>query len=410
VASAGAGAIALAAALSASQDATGMFRGGPAHTGVYHTTGVERLGGIQWRFQAGGMVQSSPALGDGLLYVGSGDGHLYALDPVTGEERWRFFGGRAITSSPAVAEGLVFFGSRDIAFYAVDARSGARRWKLAIGGDAPLTWGYESGDLYTSSPAFTEGTVVFGSGDGQVYAVDAGSGKVRWRFASGGRVRSSPAVAGGRVYLGSMDGTIYAPELAGGNPVSRHNTEGHDLNSAQFGFDRRTIQSSPGGGRPGLRRLARRVPVRARRRDRLAAVAGRPPDVVGQYHTGGGRRVVWPGVPPMLWPRDPRTSEFADYSGIDHAAPLRLLEVDHARGNFDGFGAVCTPEGARWGLTGWWEANWSVDPKGVTEALAALRHRLRPDLWRGLERRQPQRELRDGSGGGGIHAGRAVRR
>lgn len=72
----------------------------------------------------------------------------------------------------------------------------------------------------------------------------------------------------------------------------------------------------------------------------------------------------------MLWPRDPRTGEFADYSGIDRAAPLRLLGVDHARGNFDGFGAMVTPEGTRWGLTGWWEANWSVDPKGVTEALA----------------------------------------
>ncbi|MGH7535596.1 MAG: hypothetical protein ACREMG_08420 [Gemmatimonadales bacterium] len=83
-----------------------------------------------------------------------------------------------------------------------------------------------------------------------------------------------------------------------------------------------------------------------------------------------GGKVVWPGIPPMLWPRDPRTGEFADYSGIDRAAPPRLLGVDHARGNFDGFGAMVTPEGTRWGLTGWWEANWSVDPKGVTEALA----------------------------------------
>jgi outer membrane protein assembly factor BamB len=130
------------------------------------------------------MVHSSATLDAGALYIGSGDGRLYALDARTGEERWRFPTGHAISSTPAVAEGLVFVGTRDNAFWALDARSGKQRWRLKTGADLPLPWGFETGDLYTSSPAYAGGVVYFRSGDGQVYAVDAGSGKVRWRFAT----------------------------------------------------------------------------------------------------------------------------------------------------------------------------------------------------------------------------------
>ncbi len=555
-----AGAVALAAgvALSASQADLAMFRGDAAHSGVYRATGVERLGGLQWRVQTGGMVQSSPTLHEGVLYVGSGDGNLYALDPVTGEERWKFTAGRAITSTPAVAEGLVFVGSRDNTFYALDAGDGTARWKLATGADLPLAWGFETGDLYTSSPVFSDGLVVFGSGDGRVYAVDARSGKVRWRFQTEGRVRSSPAIAAGRIYVGSMDGRLYSLELQTGRRIWQFDTEGHALRSGDFGFDRRTIQSSPavadgrvfvgsrdgflyavdaesgrqlwrvdhrmswvntspavaeglvfagssderflqavdartgrerwhfpterpvwsspavagslvyfgdGSGtvyaldratgverwrhKSGRRILSSPVPadgmlyvgnddggvyalraaeaalhravfwdsslVRTSRilvhqelrdylRDRgyevldagslrtflMKRVEDRAPSVVvfaidhlpatvapvaadsvlfRRYLASGGK-VVWPGIPPLIWPRDPKTGESGEYKDIDREGTTRLLGVDHARGNFDGYGASVTSEGRRWGMAGWWESNWSVDPKGVTQTLA----------------------------------------
>jgi len=126
-----------------------MFRGDAAHSGTYHSAALEHFGGLQWRVQTGGMVHSSATLDDGALYIGSGDGRLYALDARTGEERWQFPTGRAISSTPAVAEGLVFVGSRDNAFWAVDARSGKQRWRLETGADKPLPWGFETGDLYT---------------------------------------------------------------------------------------------------------------------------------------------------------------------------------------------------------------------------------------------------------------------
>ena len=118
------------AALSASQETASMFRGDPAHSGVYPSAPLRNFGGLQWRVQTGGMVQSSAALHEGTLYIGSGDGRLYALDSRTGAQRWQFRTGRAISSTPAVADGLVFVGSRDNTVWAVDARTGEERWRL----------------------------------------------------------------------------------------------------------------------------------------------------------------------------------------------------------------------------------------------------------------------------------------
>ena len=166
--------------------------------------------------------------------------------PRRAAERWRFAATRAITSSPAdrPRHGVRRRSGQPVLCGGC-AAAGKLRWKVATGADAPLAWGFESGDLYTSSPAWSDGLVVFGSGDGQVYAVDDGSGAVRWRFGTGGRVRSSPAIANGRVYVGSMDGTLYALRLEDGRELWRFDTEGHGLRSGDFGFDRRTIQSSP---------------------------------------------------------------------------------------------------------------------------------------------------------------------
>ena len=61
------------------QDAP-MFRGNLQHTGVYKAAGVNELNGIKWKFHTSGNVISSPAVVNGVAYVGSTDGNLYALD------------------------------------------------------------------------------------------------------------------------------------------------------------------------------------------------------------------------------------------------------------------------------------------------------------------------------------------
>jgi outer membrane protein assembly factor BamB len=221
------------------------FRGDAAHTGVYSAPTPEAYAGLAWRFQTGGTIVSSPAVAGLAVYVGSNDGHLYALDRASGRMLWAFDAKSGVSSSPLVSGDLVAFTSADGHFFALDATSGRLRWRLPTGPEIPFPWGHESGDIWTSSPAYADGLLLVGAGDGRLYAVDARSGKVRWRLQTAGRIRSSPAVAGGVVYVGSADGTFYAADLQSGRERWRFDTEGHALESGKFGFDRRTIQSSP---------------------------------------------------------------------------------------------------------------------------------------------------------------------
>ena len=57
-----------------------MFRGNLARTGVYKTKGVEELTNLKWKFKTGESVHSSPAISDGIVYFGSDDKNLYALE------------------------------------------------------------------------------------------------------------------------------------------------------------------------------------------------------------------------------------------------------------------------------------------------------------------------------------------
>src|SRR3972149_7524399 len=67
-----------------------MFRGNAARTGVNPGPGVGSPPQLLWHFQTGDDIYSSPTVVDGLVYVGSMDGHVYALDAATGQEHWRF--------------------------------------------------------------------------------------------------------------------------------------------------------------------------------------------------------------------------------------------------------------------------------------------------------------------------------
>lgn len=222
-----------------------MFRGGPSHTGEYRTSGLPAFGGLQWRIQTSGPVRSSPVMAGSTIYIGSGDGNVYAINAATGVVQWRHETGAAVASTPAVANGLVFVNGNDGRFRALRADDGRVAWSVTTGAAIALKWGYESGEIYTSSPAIEAGVVVFGSQDGHVYALDAATGRQRWRFRAAGRVYASPAIAGQAVYAADQAGFVYAIALTSGRQLWRFATEGTRLNSADWGYDRTTVQSSP---------------------------------------------------------------------------------------------------------------------------------------------------------------------
>ena len=73
---------------------------------------------VKWRYKTGASVTSSPSVSGGLVFVGSRDDYIYALDQYTGELKWRYKTRRGVWSSPSVSCGLVFVGSNDNYIYA----------------------------------------------------------------------------------------------------------------------------------------------------------------------------------------------------------------------------------------------------------------------------------------------------
>ena len=107
-----------------------------------------------------------------------------------GKRHWVFPAEGGIDSSPAIYNGLIYVGCDDFYLYAVDERSGNMVWRTKLGG------------AIKSSPALDSGLVLVGCEDGKFYALDAASGKQVWMFECGDRISGGPTVAGGQVFFG----------------------------------------------------------------------------------------------------------------------------------------------------------------------------------------------------------------
>jgi outer membrane protein assembly factor BamB len=154
-----------------------MFRGNPQRTGIYNSAGVPQFHQALGKFHTNGYVLSTPAVFTGVLYVGSTDGNLYAVEIKPGTQKWKFPAGVRITSSPAVAGGLVYFESYSGTFIALDITNGQVKWKFQTDGERRFTAKNIHGgmpiaeadpdpfDVYLSSPTLADGTVYFGSGE-----------------------------------------------------------------------------------------------------------------------------------------------------------------------------------------------------------------------------------------------------
>ncbi|MBC8511648.1 MAG: PQQ-like beta-propeller repeat protein [Dehalococcoidia bacterium] len=185
---------------------------------------------------------------DGILYLGSMNGEVLALNPSARSERLIFPSERdgewvlrikapapsggmcgplgcapaarpvAIYGTPAVAADLVC-----VATYVGDGGKVMAINRSAPGYDEEGNpswkkqgeWVYPRGQdsfigAIVGSPVVLEDTLYVGSSDGKVYALDAVYGDKRWEFDTGGKIWTSPAVEDGVVYISNYEGRLYA--------------------------------------------------------------------------------------------------------------------------------------------------------------------------------------------------------
>jgi outer membrane protein assembly factor BamB len=174
-----------------------MFRGDRRHTGRSTVRGPAAAE-LAWRFETRERITGQAVVaGDGRIYVGSHDHHLYAIHP-HGTLAWRRDLGDRIYATPLVdRRGNVYVGS-DFDLFCSYTREGEERWRIATEGDAD-----------TGAVEAPDGTIHFGAGN-DLWAVRP-DGTVKWRFRANSKIYATPAVDDdGTVYVGSQDDRFYA--------------------------------------------------------------------------------------------------------------------------------------------------------------------------------------------------------
>jgi Tol biopolymer transport system component len=224
---------------------------------------------LLWKFKTGGPLHASPVIANGILYIGSTDGKLYALDAKQWGIRWVFDAGDAIRYSATVVGNRVYFSARNNKVYALDAKTGEKLWEFKSKSwmDAPpivsdnkvyvgafpskiyllnartgtleamrertvhiqgIEYGCAKGvfrpifpehnaDLWRgqtngseSYPVTANGVVYIGARNGQLHAFDAVSKSETWTYQLGSFVDAAPAISDGILYAASGDGSVYA--------------------------------------------------------------------------------------------------------------------------------------------------------------------------------------------------------
>lgn len=180
----------------------GLIYAGSTDGRVY---AVDAGGAIRWAAPTRDRVVADPLPVDGGVVVAGTDGHLRLLDAGIGRPRWRTDLSAPLLSGPARVGDVIAVGGDDGAVHGVDLTDGERRWRLELGGRVLAAVVNDDGD------------VIAGSTNGRVAAVDAASGQVRWATDLDGPVESAATVAHGLVLVVDGDDLV-ALDRADGAP------------------------------------------------------------------------------------------------------------------------------------------------------------------------------------------------
>ncbi len=210
-----------------SQDSWPMFRGEQRLLGRASGTLPDSLRFV-WKFKTNGQIKSSPAINNNVVFIGSSDANVYAIDLESGRQVWSYQTDDAVEATPCVVEGSVFVGSADGFLYALDAKSGLLKWKYKTNGEilGAANW--------VRSPDGQRTWILVGSYDSILHCVDSVNGKVVWTYETDNYINGSPAVDGQKTVFGGCDAMIHVVSLTDGSKITQIDSESYIAASGAF--------------------------------------------------------------------------------------------------------------------------------------------------------------------------------
>lgn len=184
-------------------------------------------GKLKWKFQTGDIIHSSPVIYKNNVFIGGFNGYFYCISKENGDLAWKFktvgaayFPKGEIQKAALVKDDVVYFGSRDYNIYALDAKTGRGRWNMK----QPMGW-------ITATPTEYKGNIYFGTSDAHIfYCMDKNNGRIIWEIPLSMRVYGTAFVNNDIVYFGTFDGKIFGVDYLTGEIKWKFQTEKSQLN------------------------------------------------------------------------------------------------------------------------------------------------------------------------------------
>ena len=184
--------------------------------------GIREEGGKVLEFKAGGALAATPLVRDGVVYIGSFDKKFYAI--AGGRPRWIFPGGNWFWGEALLATGprgrdIIFVGSLDGNLYALDADNGGLLWPPFKTGDGIRGGPVLASKTFTAGPfaSLADQVLVVGSRDSMVYGLNPVTGDPVWPpFDAEARVLAPLEAQGNVVYFANVDHTLFAIDASTG--------------------------------------------------------------------------------------------------------------------------------------------------------------------------------------------------
>ena len=177
-----------------------------------------RSGDIKWKLELDDWIRASPLVVDGKLIVATAGGYVYAIQ--TGNEKpgilWKNKASlHGIYADLRQYQKKIYVSSSDFYLINIEPSNGQIIWKTSVfesitdnTGERVLADLVGGGPDYQAGTTIANGVAYFGS-PRFVYAVDVETGNELWKFETRGQICGAPAVANGKVFFGQQGGTHF---------------------------------------------------------------------------------------------------------------------------------------------------------------------------------------------------------
>lgn len=200
---------------------------------------------LAWETKISSAPNEVIVVSDNIVYTGTLDGRIYAIEIQTGKPigNLKFLyaatNGLSVHHQSAIValasgkESLVSYDIYDNAYRYIKPIHGIETNPLIVEDniyladqfknfyslnfkDGVTLWTYETPKPVRSSPSVQGTSVFFGCDDGNVYSLNRFTGRLNWTFETGNAIYAAPVLDEEALYIGSTDSTFYAIHLREG--------------------------------------------------------------------------------------------------------------------------------------------------------------------------------------------------